>query len=75
MNEFVTIDSTDLHNVNGGNRARAIVKGAQAAGRYAGKAAKWTWNEVIKPGLVWAGAESLINGGGQQQQQPAQQQK
>ena len=74
MNEFVTIDSTSLDSVNGGNRARAIGTAVKKGAEYAGKAGKWAWNEVIKPGLIWSGAERLIGGGGNQQQpqQPQQ---
>ena len=74
MNQFETIDSTTLENINGGNRGRAIGTAIKKGAEYAGKAGKWAWNDVIKPGLIWSGAERLIGGGGQQQQpaQPAQ---
>jgi len=74
MNEFETISSAELDSVNGGNKGRAIVQGVKTGAKYVGKAAKWGWNEVIKPGLIWAGVESLADkGGGQQQPAPAQQ--
>lgn len=73
MTDFETITNEDLDGVNGGNKGRAIVQGVKTGAKYAGKAAKWTWNEVIKPGLIWAGVESLADrGGNQQPQQPPQ---
>ncbi len=61
MNQFESIDSADLATVNGGNKGKAIVQGVKTGAKYVGKAATWGWNEVIKPGLIWAGAESLAD--------------
>lgn len=76
-NHFESIDNADLVSVNGGSKGKAIVQGIKTGAKYVGKAASWGWNEVVKPGLIWAGAESLAEkatGGGQQQPQaPAQQ--
>ena len=66
-NEFSTIDTNDLDNVTGG-RGQLIKKGAELAG----KAGKWAWNNVIKPGAAWAGFDWAVDkatGGGEQPKQ------
>ena len=57
MDDFATIDEQHLDDITGGNRIQLLIKGAQ----YAGRGARWAWNEVIRPGLVWAGIDSLAD--------------
>lgn len=64
MNDFSTIDTAALDTIHGGSKGKLIKKGVE----YAGRAARWGWNEVIKPGLIWAGVDSLADKAGGQQQ-------
>ena len=63
-NSIETISSAQLDDVTGGGKGKLIKKGAELAG----KGAKWTWNNVIKPGAAWAGFDWAVDkatGGGQ----------
>ncbi|MDQ3339879.1 MAG: hypothetical protein M4D80_32370 [Myxococcota bacterium] len=67
MNNFETIETEDLHNVNGGNRGQAVRK-----------AGSWLWRNVVAPaggGAIYNWAADRLGGGQQQQptQPPAQQ--
>jgi hypothetical protein len=67
MNDFETIERADLHDVNGGNRGRAIWEATKKVGG-------WAWRNVIAP----AGGGAIYDwatGGNRQQPQPQQPQQ